>query len=371
MKSDVLVIGGGPAGLAAAIAARLKGFTVTVADSARPPIDKACGEGLLPAAPAALAQLGVHITRDHAFPFRGIRFIGDGATVEASFPAGLGWGIRRTKLHQMLSDRANEAGVRILWGASPNLVQEMAGARWIVGADGQNSRVRRLRGLDSASKESSRFGFRRHYQVEPWTDCVEVHWASGFQIYVTPVGSNEVGIALLTRDRRQRVEQALQALPQLQRRLAGTAFSSVERGAVTISRSLRRVAHERIALIGDASGSVDAITGEGLSLAFRQAILLSQALSCEELDLYESGHRTLLALPQRMTSLLLLLDRHPRLRARTLRAFAAHPVLLRSLLAVHVGEASLSQFLLRNGVSLTTKLLADQTALPPKTPASA
>ena len=155
----------------------------------------------------------------------------------------------------------------MLWGASPNLVQEMAGARWIVGADGQNSRVRRCAGLDRATQESSRFGFRRHYQVAPWTDYIEVYWASGFQIYVTPVGSNEVCIALLTRDRRQRVDQALQALPQLQRRLAGAAFSSVERGAVTMSRRLPRVVGERTALIGDASGSIDAITGEGLSLA--------------------------------------------------------------------------------------------------------
>ncbi len=98
LKSDVLIIGGGPAGLAAAIAARLKGFTVTVADTARPPIDKACGEGLLPAAPVALAQLGVHITRDHAFPFRGIRFLGDGATVRGEF-----------SLRAWLGDSANQA----------------------------------------------------------------------------------------------------------------------------------------------------------------------------------------------------------------------------------------------------------------------
>ena len=340
LKSDVLIIGGGPAGLAAGIAARLKGFTVTVADTARPPIDKACGEGLLPAAPAALAQLGVHITREHAFPFRGIRFVGEGATVEASFPAGLGWGIRRTKLHQLLRDRANEAGVRMLWGASPDLVQEVAGARWIVGADGQNSRVRRLYGLDRASKESSRFGFRRHYQVAPWTDCVEVHWASGFQIYVTPVGSNEVGIALLTRDRRQRVDQALQALPQLQRRLAGAGFSSLERGAVTMSRRLPRVFGERTALIGDASGSVDAITGEGLSLAFRQAIALADALTAGDLEAYQAEHRRLARKPLLMADFMLLLDRSRWLRRRVLHVMASRPAIFGSLLALHVGSGS-------------------------------
>jgi 2-polyprenyl-6-methoxyphenol hydroxylase-like FAD-dependent oxidoreductase len=57
--TDVLVIGGGPAGLAAAIAARRKGFSVAVVDAAVPPIDKACGEGLMPDALSALAELGI------------------------------------------------------------------------------------------------------------------------------------------------------------------------------------------------------------------------------------------------------------------------------------------------------------------------
>jgi len=342
VKSDVLIVGGGPAGLAAAIAVRLRGFTVTVADTARPPIDKACGEGLLPAAPAALAQIGVRITTDHAFAFRGIRFVGDGASVEADFPSGTGWGIRRTKLHQLLSDRANEVGVRMLWGTSTHRLEDVATSHWIIGADGQNSRLRRLYGLDAASKESARFGFRRHYQIAPWTDCVEVYWASKFQIYVTPVAPNEVGIALLTRDRRQRVEQALATFPQLQRRLAGAPFSSVERGAVTVSRKLRRVVNGRTALIGDASGSADAITGEGLSLAFRQANALAGALAAGNLEAYQAAHRRLARKPLFMADFMLLLDRSPGLRRQTLRAMSSKPAIFGSLLALHAGRPALA-----------------------------
>ena len=47
-STDIFVIGGGPAGLATAIAARQRGFDVVVADGAQPPIDKPCGEGLMP-----------------------------------------------------------------------------------------------------------------------------------------------------------------------------------------------------------------------------------------------------------------------------------------------------------------------------------
>lgn len=341
LKTDVLIVGGGPAGLAAAIAARLKGFTVAVADSSRPPIDKACGEGLLPAAPVALAKLGIELNRENAFPFRGIRFIGDGASVEASFPSGMGWGVRRTRLHQLLADRASELGVRLLWGTCVTDPKDFATCRWIIGADGQTSRTRRLSGLDAASKEVSRFGFRRHYQIAPWADCVEVHWASGCQIYVTPVGANEVGIALLTRDSRQRVEDALQQFPQLQRRLAGAPFSSAERGALTISRRLRRVISGRTALIGDASGSVDAITGEGLSLSFRQALALADAMAAEDLERYQTEHRLLARKPMLMADAMLVLDRSPWLRRRALRLMAARPAIFGGLLALHTGRPSL------------------------------
>ena len=74
-ETDVFVIGGGPAGLAAAIAACRKGFRVTVADGAEPPIDKACGEGLLPDTATALRELGVDIRGSDGFALRGIRGI--------------------------------------------------------------------------------------------------------------------------------------------------------------------------------------------------------------------------------------------------------------------------------------------------------
>ena len=101
--TDVLVIGGGPAGLAAAIAIRNKGMSVTVADGLHPPIDKSCGEGLMPGTLRVLERLGVVIDREHGQPFRGIRFVHDGMNVDASFPTGTGTGVRRTILHKLLA----------------------------------------------------------------------------------------------------------------------------------------------------------------------------------------------------------------------------------------------------------------------------
>ncbi len=346
-SADVFVAGGGPAGLAAAIAARLKGFDVVVADAARPPIDKACGEGLMPDAFDALRSLGITLDAGQSFPFRGIRFHGAGVSIAACFPDRPAIGVRRTRLHELLLDRASELGVTMLWGARVNGLAEggvlldsgEVHCRWVIGADGQNSRVRQLAGLAQATRESVRYGFRRHWQVAPWTDLVEVYWGPGFQIYVTPVSGDRVSIALLTRDSHARVDQALAEFPELKRRLDGRD-AGPERGGVTASRRLKSVFRGRTILIGDASGSVDAITGEGLSLALHQALSLADSVASENPASYEAEHRRLMRRPALMASLLLSLDRWSWLRPPVVRAMAREPGLFAKLLKVPFGVTS-------------------------------
>jgi flavin-dependent dehydrogenase len=336
VDTEVFIVGGGPAGLAAAIAARLKGFDVVVADAAQPPIDKACGEGLMPDSLEALHQLGVAIDPQQSFSFRGICFIGAGGTAAADFPREHGIAVRRLRLHQLLIDRARELGVTLLWRTPVRDVSDLR-ARWIIGADGGNSRVRHWAALDAVRSESHRYGFRRHYRVRPWSDFVEVYWGSGCQMYVTGVAHDEMLIGLLTRDPRMRLKDALPHFPELERRLQGADTLSEERGALTVARHLRRVYRGRTALIGDASGSVDAITGEGLGLAFRQALALADALVADNLRQYQAAHARLARRPALMAQLMLMLDRFPSLRPLVLRTFGAKPYIFERLLAVHVG----------------------------------
>ncbi len=364
-KTDVLVVGGGPAGLAAAIAARLKGFDVMVADGGRPPIDKACGEGLMPDALGPVRRLGIRFDAEQAFAFRGIRFLGEDVSVEANFPTGFGVGMRRPLLHQALIDRAAEAGVTLLWGSrvvglSPDGVAldgHSIRCRWVIGADGQNSRVRRWAGLDGARHESFRFGFRRHYPISPWTDYMEIYWGRGSQMYVTPVSRCEVCVVLITRDAHLRLEHALPQFPDLNRKLAGASPSTSERGAVTASRSLRRVFRGRTILIGDASGSVDAITGEGLSLSFHQAIALADALASGDVAAYQTEHQVLARRPNFMGNLMLSLDRFPTLRRRVLRALASDPGIFANMLGMHVGAISPADFLMHGMLPLGRQML--------------
>ena len=366
VETDVFVVGGGPAGLAAAIAARNRGFSVTVADTALPPIDKACGEGIMPDGLAALGKLGVNIPLDAAVPFQGIRFSDGESAVQARFAQGPGLGIRRTKLHEILIDKAAEAGVDMHWGAhatglTPDgvTINDMnVRYRWVVGADGQNSRVRCWSGLDSfRTTPSTRFGFRRHYRVAPWSEFVEVHWTRHGQLYVTPVGPQEVCVAFISRNPKLRLEDAFAVFPKICSRLQNADLITREQGAVSATRALRSVYRRSTVLVGEASGSVDAITGDGLSMAFQQAEALVEAFVNDDLAQYQRAHRRIERLPRMMASLMLLIDRSHWLRARSLRTLEASPTLFTRMLAVHTGELPLFRIGIEETLSFGWRLL--------------
>jgi flavin-dependent dehydrogenase len=348
ITADIFIVGGGPAGLAAAIAARQRGFSVALADLQAAPIDKACGEGLMPDGVEALAAMGVHFAPDEAAPFAGIRFIADGRVAEGRFPSRCGLGIRRTVLHRALAARAAEAGAELNWGAraeidgggTPHVDGETVRCRWIIGADGHSSRVRRAARCAPVSARV-RVGVRQHFRVAPWSDLVEVYWHERGQAYVTPVGASEVGVALIGRPHTApRIHEVPQLFPALWTRLRGCATTSSVRGSVCASVSLRAVMRERIALVGDASGSVDAITGEGLSLAFRQANALTEALSDDQAVRYAAAHRRISRMPRLMARLLVMVGEHAWLRRRVVGALAARPSAFNQLLAAHAGVIS-------------------------------
>jgi len=342
---DVLVVGAGPAGLATAILARAEGLTVTVVDGAPgPPVDKACGEGLMPDGVEALRRLGVDPSAIEARSFHGIRYV-DGETVaEGSFPGEPGLGVRRTRLHAALAERAVDAGVEVRWGTKVARWPPPLPARFLVGADGLLSRVRRWAGLEGRAARRRRFGVRRHFHV-PAAEVprvVEVWWGDRCEAYVTPVRAEEVGVAMLWDGRTADFDALLAGFPRLAARLAGREVLSRDRGAGPLRQRVRGVVRSNLALVGDASGYVDAITGEGLSLAFHQAAALARCLAAGDLAPYAAAHRRLGRLPNGTTRILLALERRPILRRRAVRALAADPALFSRLLAVHAREAPLA-----------------------------
>lgn len=308
---DVLVVGAGPVGLASAIHARAAGLDVLVVDRRAGTIDKACGEGLLPGALAAVRALGVD---PPGHPLTGISYRAPGRHADHRFAAAAGRGVRRTTLHHALSERAAAVGAALMHGRVTSLRQDPLGvtvevtpaggmpltvrAGWVLGCDGLGSTVRRLSGLDAAparrtGQDHPRYGLRRHFQIEPWTDLVEVHWSAHAEAYVTPVAADTVGVALLgTRavcgagfDHLLRSQ-----FPELGERLAAATASGSVLGAGPLRRRSRRRTAGRVRLVGDASGYVDALTGEGVRVGLAQADAAVRHLG--DGDGYERAWRT-------------------------------------------------------------------------------
>ena len=289
--ADLAVIGGGPVGLAVAIEARLAGLDVVVVEPRSAPIDKACGEGLMPGALRSVRRLGID---PDGWPLRGIAYVAGQRRAEHPFAEGPGRGVRRTTLHGALAARASGLGAQTIGGRVAGIRQEESEvvlmgdgigelrARWAVAADGLHSRARRLLGVEArvphqagAASNARRFGLRRHFAVEPWSEDIEVHWSVGsdapaFEAYVTPTGPAEVGIALLGPPGLDFVP-ALARLPELAERIGDALPLGEVRGAGPLRQRATRRVVGRVLLAGDASGYVDALTGEGLRVGLEHA----------------------------------------------------------------------------------------------------
>jgi flavin-dependent dehydrogenase len=293
LDTEVLVAGGGPVGLASAIEARLAGLDVTVVEPRDGPIDKACGEGLMPGALPELGRLGVD---PDGMPFVGIAYLDGKRRVEHRFDGGPGRGVRRTVLHAALRERAVAAGVRFHEGRV-DAVHQRAGfveavglrAAWLLGADGLHSAVAREVGLAlPPPRARRRFGQRRHYALPPWSEFVEVLWTPAGEFYVTPIGDRVVGVALLAR-RGEHFDDALAGAGQLAERLRGVEAASELRGAGPLRQRTRARVAGRVLLVGDASGYVDALTGEGLRIGFAQAQAAVAAITADRPQEYEAA----------------------------------------------------------------------------------
>ena len=341
--SDVVVVGGGPVGLAAAMYAVRSGLSAVVLEPRQGAVDKACGEGLMPGGVRALAALGVH---PYGWDLMGIRYVSDGRHAEADFGAGPGRGVRRTELHRALQSAAAAAGAKILPLAAREVVQlfeevrvrtrgpgQMDGpdvyGRYLLAADGLHSPTRRALGLEVCTRGPQRFGQRRHYCLRPWSRYVEVHWSSYGEAYVTPVGPDLVGVAVLSA-RRVPFEEQLEGFPRLRERLTNATAATRVRGAGPLRQRVARRVAGRVLLVGDAAGYIDALTGEGISLGIAQARAAVSAIGADQPRAYESAWRQASWRYAAMTHALVQMTRPAWGRRAIVPAAAALPTVFRA-----------------------------------------
>ncbi|MBU7597140.1 FAD-dependent monooxygenase [Streptomyces sp. P38-E01] len=365
---DVLIAGGGPAGLAAALCAERAGLRAAVVEPRVGPVDKACGEGVMPSGVAALRSLGV---LPAGRELRGIRYLDGRHRAEARFRApgraaetappgstrtataaaasatatapataiptatATGLGVRRTELHSALAERVAAVGVERLTGRVEDVRQypdhiAAAGrtARWLIAADGLHSPLRRRLGLDLPPQTAARYGLRRHFRVQPWTDFVEVHWSPYGEAYVTPVAGDLVGVAVLSHHRRGYPEH-LAAFPELLATLAGHGAepATAVRGAGPLRQRVRTPRAGRVLLVGDAAGYVDALTGEGVALALATAEAAVQCLAEGRPEAYPTRWAGATRRHRLLTEALVRTTRHPRTARLVVPAARRFPAL--------------------------------------------
>jgi flavin-dependent dehydrogenase len=292
--ADLLVVGGGPGGLATALHARRQGLSVIVAEPRETPVDKACGEGLMPGGLAELTSLGVDPA---GLPLRGIAYLDEHRRAEARFQDKAGHGdpgraVRRTTLHAALAARAKEQDTDWVSARVRNVEQDAHGvtaagvrAKWLVAADGLHSCVRSAVGIGAVAGMPRRYGVRWHFSVPAWSEFVEVYWSPFGEAYVTPVEPDLVGVAILSRG-----QPDLAWFPRLTRQLRD-AVPTRARGCGPMRQVVSRRVAGRVLLVGDAAGYEDALTGEGVSMAVKQAGAAVTAIVDENPSSYEAAWR--------------------------------------------------------------------------------
>jgi flavin-dependent dehydrogenase len=287
--------------MVAAIEARLSGLSAVVVEPRSGVIDKACGEGLMPGAIPLLARLGVDPKgRDLA----GVTYRSGGHAVSHRFSSGVGKGVRRTELHGSLRSRSDELGVVFVEASVSSVTEADDGlaascsngqsilGRYLVAADGLHSSIAKAAGLVKvlSQRRSKRFGIRQHFHVAPWSEFIEVFYTKTAEVYITPVSDNQVGVAVLG-PRSTDFDETIASIPELAGRLVGAEPASQRSGAGSFPQLTTARTKGRILLVGDASGYVDAITGEGLRLGFAQARVAIECILSDRPASYEKAWR--------------------------------------------------------------------------------
>jgi flavin-dependent dehydrogenase len=387
-SAPVAIVGAGVAGCALALHLGACGHDVLLFDRDRYPREKVCGEGLMPNGVAELRSLGVlsALMEAGARPFTGISYHLGANVAKGRFPAPRreGLGVRRFHLDAALAEACSahprislRTGVQVMGieigseGVGVTTSEGRVTARVVVGADGLHSKVRRKLGLHQPTVGIHRYGARAHYRITgPPPDVVQVHVTEACEFYVTPSGPDAVNVTLLgprelTRSFRGAIQggfrSRVEAHPPLRELLRGSERLTTPQLAGPLRQQVSGIVADRAVLVGDAAGFVDAITGEGMSIALISARIAAQVLDdalgrdrLSRIDLlpYESRHARAVQEGTRLTEIVLWGLRQPRIAHRVVSNLRRHPDLFDTVLAVNAGQASLRDIGLRGLVRM-------------------
>ena len=371
-RQPVIVVGGGPVGSVLTLLLSRRGIPVHLIDAGAS-FSKICGEGILPAGWGILESLGVGEHLLERSPIRGLKYRlqarGEWREMSANLQ-GRAFGVERAHLLGVLRQLVAQApgvtvfekthfrdfaftphGVEVTLGSGR---QEVLTGSMLVGADGLHSTVRRKCGLQSEVKATyRRWGTRCYFRSQERRQAVEVTLGRGVESYLTPLGGDLYGLAFLWSPHMlgrplpgegPLVERLLGFFPAgLRERLPvpSSSFIAGEKAIGPLQQLVARPLHlsGRVALVGDAAGYFDALTGEGLCLGFRQAAALADCIEQQNLQSYPEQHKEIKKRHQRVVAGLLWLIHQPALRERVFRALATSPDQFQRVIGFAVEEA--------------------------------
>ena len=308
--SDVLVVGAGPAGTAAALVLARAGARVRIIDRAQFPRDKLCGDTLNPGALSIAERLGLRTQIvERALPISGMTVTGPGgAQVSAEYPRGLrGAALARRDLDEILLTAAIAAGAEfdagvaardpILGGTdavtgvrvSRNGQSFSLSAGVVIAAEGRQARIASALGLSRFARSPKRWAFGAYFTgVDGLTGRGEMHVRRDGYIGVAPVPGGIVNVCVV-RELRRLIGRVLSAPPSPDAIIAAIAADPLLRERFRNARrvspvtTLGPLAIESSAagcpgllLAGDAAGFIDPMTGDGLRFALRGGELAAE-----------------------------------------------------------------------------------------------
>ncbi len=372
---DAIVVGASVAGACTALLLGRAGHRVLLVERARFPRAKVCGEGLMPAGARILEQIGVPVSALGARSFPGIRFRLDRQPpLELDFSlletGCRGLAVSREGLDSCLARHAARqanvtfrqgfrvAGCR-LDGAGVQVRGESGetfAGRLLVGADGIRSRFHGRSGIRRLASSNGRFALRGLFEDFAHRDgWVDVFCSRLGEAYIAPLGPSSARVTLLLNQRldggpgdTERFASHLRHFPEVLARTGGRPPLRVDATA-PVSRRVSACHGERLLLVGDAAGAVDPITGQGMTLALRDAQLAAEVAGdrlrrgrLKEADLrpYTARRRDYFERSDELSRRLLGLLERPWLFARVRRALLSNPRLQARLLASAVWPGS-------------------------------
>ena len=381
-RTDVLVVGGGPAGAATSYWLAKAGHHVTCVERKTFPRDKTCGDGLTPRAVKQLTDMGLYDALTPYHRYTGLRAVAHGVTLELQWPKhpiypDHGFVVRRRDLDQLVFAHAADAGAHCHQGTeavTPLLTnglvtgavvkQKSTGttreirARYVVVADGANSRFGRALGTARNRDYPQGMAIRTYYESplhdDPWIEsALDVRDRNGNSLpgygWIFPVGNGtiNVGIGLLSTFRDWRSVNTSHLMAEWA--ATAPAYWGIDPdnpvapptgGRIPMAGSVNPKVGPTWAVVGDAAGSVNPFNGEGIDYAYETGRLVADLLD----ESLRSGDGMAL---QRYPH---LLEEEYGLYFKVARLFAkviGQPALMRELTRVGIRSRSLMDWVLR------------------------